>query len=156
MLGASQRVESPTPPASGLAVTIAGPERELSSDDIHRLFHGERLTRARRDRLARHPRVLIMCGTTIVGAAVYERIASELRVHEFAVDRQASCVSGDVAGALLKALDLAGLAGGDRRIVLTPRAVIYGSALRACDYNVNDEGCAGRWLQKNLPGFPSL
>jgi hypothetical protein len=151
MLGATPKVNS-TSIASGLAITVAGSERELAVADLRRLFPRERLTPPRRERLARLPRVLVTCGTTIVGVAVYEHVAGDLRVHEFAVDRHVVCDPDDVALALLRAIDLAGVAGGDRRIVVTPRAGAFVRTFRDCGYDISDEGCAGRWLHKALFG----
>jgi hypothetical protein len=85
-----------------------------------------------------------------VGLAVYEHIAGDLRVHEFAVDLQASCRPEAAALALVHALDLAGIAGAERRIIVTPRAAPFAATFRDCGYDVADEGCAGRWLQKPL------
>lgn len=138
------------PGGEPLCVVVAGPEREVTPADLRRLFRGDRLTPARRERLARQARVLVTCGTTVVGLAAYERVASELRVHEFAIDRDMPCDSLAVAESLLHAIELAGIAGGNRRIVITPRALAHAAALRESGYAGHDEGCAGRWLQKNL------
>lgn len=86
-----------------------------------------------------------------MGVAAYERADVELRVHEFGVDDSAACRMDEIATVLLEALEVACLAGGDRRLVLLPRAAIAEHLLRARGFVQVAEGCAGSWFEKLFP-----
>lgn len=139
-------------PQAVVQVRVQGPDgNPLASRDLQRLFQGQTLTPARRKHLAHFARIVALCGNGVVGVAAYERADEELRVHEFGLDTGSACGAADIAGALLDALELACLAGGGRRIILTPRASIAGPVLRMRGYTTISEGCAGAWHQKTLP-----
>ncbi len=130
-------------------VRVVGPEAAcLSQTELRRLFKGRRLTPARRERLRNSGRVVAACGSRVVGLAAYEREAGELRVHEFAVDEGTACPIDQVAAALLDALEIACLAGGGRRLVLLPRAVLAEHLLSSRGFVHIAEGCAGSWFEK--------
>ncbi len=134
-----------------MQVKVLGPDcAPLSAADLRRLFRGRRLTPARRDRLAQSGRVVATCGTRTVGIAAYDRADGELRVHEFAVDTSSLCPEDQVVNAVLDALEVACLAGGGRRLVLLPRAVIASSLLRRRGFVTIAEGCAGSWFEKTF------
>ncbi|MBE3071561.1 MAG: hypothetical protein IMZ67_01175 [Acidobacteria bacterium] len=135
-----------------MRVQVLGPDSaDLSPADLRRLFRGRRMTPARRQRLAGSGRVVAACGARVVGLAAYERTADELRVHEFAVDEVPPCQAGQVADALLEALEVACLAGGERRLVLLPRAAVAAPVLRAHGFATIAEECAGSWFMKSFP-----
>jgi hypothetical protein len=134
-------------------VRVVGPDcGALPASDLRRLFRGRRLTAARRARLAQSGCVMALSGPRVVGVAAYERADGELRVHEFGVDGSlASYLADQVVGAVLDALEMTCLAGGGRRLVLLPRAVIAGSQLRCRGFVTIAEGCAGSWFEKSFP-----
>ncbi len=134
-------------------VRVVGPEWQGPSlRDLHRLFRGRRLTAARRERLAGSGRVVAQANGRVVGLAAYERLASELRVHEFGIDAAAKCSVEEVAVTLLDALEVACLAGGGRRLVLLPRATIAAQLLRARGYATISHGISGSWFEKVFEG----
>jgi len=135
-----------------MQVRVVGPESAgLTPADLRRLFRGRRLTPARRERLAGSGRVVASCAGRVVGVAGYERAGSELRVHEFGVDNLSPCPVEQTATALLDALEVACLAGGGRRLVLLPRAVVTSALLRPRGFVPIAEGCAGSWFVKAFP-----
>ena len=135
-----------TPP---MQVRVVGPESTGPTPaDLRRLFRGRRLTPARRQRLVESGRVMASCGGRIVGVAAYETVGAELRVHEFGVDPGSPCTEDQVAATLIEALETACLAGGGRRLVLLPRAVVVPALLRRRGFVTIGEGCAGSWFEK--------
>lgn len=131
---------------------MSGPEGcALSPADLRRLFQGRRLTPARRERLAASGRVVARFGSRIVGLAAYETLGYEVRVHEFGADTGCPVPAEQIAGVLLDALEVACLAGGARRLVLLPRAVVLPGLLRARGFVTMAEGCAGSWFEKSFP-----
>lgn len=89
-------------------------------------------------------------GTQLVGLASYERTDDELRVHEIAVDPDLSFGPSDILRQLLDAVELAALAGGCRRVVLLPSAVVAVEPFERLGYRIVNERCAGAWLEKSL------
>ncbi len=73
----------------------------------------------------------------------------ELRVPEIGMDPGCECNERDVLNALLDALELAGLAGGCRRIVVMPPKMSLGFIERR-GYSRISERCAGGWIEKTL------
>jgi len=139
----------PHPP---MQVRVVGPDSAgLTPAELRRLFRGRRLTPARRERLAGSGRVVASCGGRVVGVAGYERAGAELRVHEFGVDSLSACSADQTVTALLDALEVACLAGGGRRLVLLPRAVVTSALLRPRGFVPIAEGCAGSWFVKAFP-----
>ncbi len=134
-----------------LHVRVLAPESPpMPPPDLRRLFVGQRLTQARRLHLARCPRILAERGGRPIGLAVYEQVGDELRVHELGIDPTAAVGAHEVAAALLDALELACLAGGGRRLVLTPRALSLDPEVELCGYHPGADRHAGAWLQKTL------
>jgi hypothetical protein len=80
---------APTPQAAPVQVRVIGPDAAcLTPGDLRRLFRGRHLTPARRERLRHSGRVVAACDQRVVGLAAYERVDTELRVHEFGVDAE--------------------------------------------------------------------
>jgi hypothetical protein len=132
-----------------LQVRIVGPDAAgLSPSDQRRLFRHRALSRHRRDRLARSNKVVATHGAHIVGLASYERAGDELRVHEIAVDPDLCFGASDILRQLLDAVELAALAGGCRRVVLLPAAVVQVEPFERLGYRIVNERCAGAWLEK--------
>jgi len=128
---------------------VLGPDSAgLSPTDLRRLFPGQRLTVARRNRLVQGGRILALCGTRVVGLAAYERTDRDVRVGEVGIDPDSACGADAIANGLLDALELACLAGGARRLVLLPRAGIADSVLRLRGYTAIAEVAAGTWFEK--------
>lgn len=143
---------APASTVPSLHVGVSGPEGcALSPSDLRRLFHGRRLTPARRERLAASGRVVARCGPRIVGLAAYEPLGYEVRVHEFGADTTCTVPAEQIAGVLLDALEVACLACGARRLVLLPRAVVMPGLLRSRGFETMAEGCAGSWFEKAFP-----
>lgn len=136
----------PTP----LEIRVHGPDCEPMTDaDLRRLFPGGALTEARLDRLRTWPRILVTCGGRTVAAATCQKTETELRVPEVGMDATCGCSEREVIDALLDAVELAGLAGGCRRIVLLPPKVSL-AHLQRRGYAGITERCAGGWVEKNL------
>jgi len=128
---------------------VLGPDSAgLSPTDLRRLFPGQRLTVARRNRLVQGGRILALCGTRVVGLAAYERTDRDLRVGEVGIDPDSACGADAIANGLLDALELACLAGGTRRLVLLPSAGVADSLLRLRGYTAIAEVAAGTWFEK--------
>jgi hypothetical protein len=135
-----------------MQVRVVGPDAPaLTVSELHRLFRGRRLTPARRARLAASGRITAACANRMVGVAAYERTDVELRVHEFGIDPTSTCAVDQIAATVLDALEIACLAGGVRRLVLLPRAVVAEHLLRARGFVTIAEGCAGSWFEKIFP-----
>ena len=135
---------------SALQVRVFGADAQpMPSSEIARLFPHVPPFSPRFDRLARSSRVVVTCDARIVGLAVYLRADAELRVPELALAAPGECARRDVLHALLDALEAACLAGGCRRIVLTPPATAH-AMLRRRGYDLISEGCAGTWMEKSF------
>ena len=134
-----------------LTVRVVGPESaSIGAADLRRLFAGRSLSRARRERLATARRVLVLTGQRIVGLAAFDRSDDEVRVCELAVEPNICFSVQDILRQLLDALELACLAGGARRVVLLPAAVVAATTLERLGYETVAEGCAGGWLEKRF------
>jgi hypothetical protein len=134
--------------STALEVKVLGPHCEPITDvDIRRLFAGSSLTGQRLDRLRGWPRMLILCGDHLVGAATCQRIEDELLVPDVGVNVGTSCSEKEVVNALLDGLETACLAGGSRRVVLSPpRASL--AILERRGYHTIKASCAGCWIEK--------
>ncbi|MDO8835871.1 MAG: hypothetical protein Q7V01_09750 [Vicinamibacterales bacterium] len=130
---------------------VLGPDSGgVSVTDIRRLFRGQRLTAARRNRLAQGARILVMCGPRIVGIAAYDRADAEVRVYELGTDTESACGTDEIATSLLDALELACMASGARRLLLVPRAVLSPTLTRRRGYATIGDGGPGTWVQKTF------
>lgn len=135
------------PPAS-LDVKVLGPHCDpLSEPELRRLFPGSSLTGQRFDRLAEWPRMLVYCGDRVVGAATCQRLEDELLVPDIGICSDNGCLELDVVNALLDALENACLAGGSRRIVLSPPRASM-AMLERRGYKTVKASCAGCWIEK--------
>ena len=131
-------------------VSVNGPDCEPVADvDLCRLFPGSTLTQGRLDRLRTWPRVSVSCGRTLIAIATCQTMDLELRVPEIGLDLDCNCDSREVLTVLFDAIELAGLAGGCRRIVVNPPKVSLGFLERR-GYRSISEGCAGSWIEKAL------
>ena len=134
-----------------LTVRVVGPESPaIGPADLRRLFSGRTLSRVRRDRLASARRVVVLNGPRVIGLAAFDRWEDELRVCELAVEPSICYGAHDIVRQLLDALELACLAGGARRVVLLPAAVVAATTLERYGYETIAEGCAGGWLEKRF------
>ena len=137
-----------TATAIDLEATILGPHcAALEDGDVRRLFGGSALSEQRLDRLRRWPRILVLRAGAIVGAATCERAHSEFLVPD--VGLAESPASPDVVNVLIDAIESACLAGGCRRIVLSPpcsgRALLEGRG-----YQIVQASSPGSWMEKDI------
>ena len=150
-----------TPAQPALEIRVCGADGEaLSEADLRRLFAGGSLTAARLDRLRAWPRVMVTCGTRIVGVATCLKVDAELRVPDVGLDTSETerplaggagieCGVREILNALLDAVELTSLAGGCTRIVLSPPKVSL-FFLERRGYRRVDERCAGGWIEKQV------
>lgn len=132
-----------------LEATILGPHcAALEDGDVRRLFAGSVLTEQRLDRLARWPRILVRRGHAIVGAATCERAHAQFVVPDVGLAENSGATQ-DVFNALVDAIESACLAGGCRRIVLSPPRVDLG-LLERRGYRTVRASCAGSWMEKEI------
>jgi hypothetical protein len=142
---ADTRVDAP-----GLHVQVVGADAApLSPAEVARLFPRVRPMSPRFDRLARAARVVVTSDGRLVGMAVYQRADTELRVPDLGLASSHTCGGHEVLNALLDALEAACLAGGQRRLVLTPPVKAH-ALLRRRGYELISEGCAGTWMEKTF------
>lgn len=138
-----------------LDVLVEGPDvRGLTDADVRRLFPGSTLTGVRLNRLRNWPRVVVLVNDTLAGVATYTQTPFEMQIPDFAVSIPLA-VGADrhelatrVLDALLDAIEVASLAGGCHRIVLTPSTAV--GDLERHGYVVVTEGCASAWMEKSL------
>jgi hypothetical protein len=134
-----------------LSVRVVGPESPaIGPSDLRRLFTGRTLSRLRRERLATAQRVVVLNGPRVVGLAAFDRCDDEVRVCELAVEPSICFGAHEILRQLLDALELACLAGGAKRVVLLPAAVVAASTLERLGYETVAESCAGGWLEKRF------
>jgi hypothetical protein len=121
----------------------------VSDSDLRRLFSGGSLTAARLDRLRDWPRILVGCGDRLVGAATCQRLEADLVVPDIGICTDCLCPEHDVLNTLLDALEAACLAGGGRRLVLSPpRTALF--LLQRRGYEAVSASCAGCWVEKRI------
>jgi hypothetical protein len=134
-----------------LEIRVTGPDCDPLPDvDLRRLFPGSTLTQARLDRLREWPRVAVLCGDRLAAVATCKKADLELRVPDIGLDQACPCSHREVVHALLDALELAGIAGACRRLVLMPPRG-FPDTLERRGYVTIAERCAGGWLEKRLP-----
>ena len=142
-----------------LDVRVTGPDcDELSDGDVRRLFPGSTLTAARLDRLREWPRVVVTLGDDVVAVATCQKTEGEMRVPDIGMDVPAMeagfasmcrCSERDILNTLLDAVELATIAGGCRRVVVSPPRVSL-AFLERRGYVRVDERCAGGWIEKTI------
>ncbi|HEX6974664.1 MAG TPA: hypothetical protein VF147_09690 [Vicinamibacterales bacterium] len=151
------------PPASvadltSLDVRVTGPDTELADGDLRRLFPGSSLTGVRLDRLREWPRVVVTLGGDIVAVATCKKTEGEMRVPDIGLDIPAMeagyaavyrCSERDILNTLLDGIELASVAGGCRRVIVSPPRVSLAFLERRGYVRVN-ERCAGGWIEKSL------
>jgi hypothetical protein len=151
------------PPATvadfaSLDVRVTGPDTELADGDLRRLFPGSSLTGLRLDRLREWPRVVVTLGEDIVAVATCKKTEGEMRVPDIGMDIPAMeagyaaicrCSEHDIINTLLDAVELASIAGGCRRVIVSPPRVSL-AFLERRGYVRVDERCAGGWIEKSL------
>jgi hypothetical protein len=131
-------------------LTVVGPEHDqLPNADIERLFTSSALGAARVERLNRWSRLVAICGETPVALVTYQSAGTELRAPDFGLDIPGCCDVEAVVSALVRALEVACLAAGARRVVVMPPKGGEHALLRA-GYIAVHEGCAGSWMEKSL------
>ena len=81
--------------------------------------------------------------------AIYLRAEDELRVPELAVAPGPGNGKREVLNTLFDALEIACLAGGHRRLIVTPPPAAL-AMLQRRGYELVREGCAGTWLEKRF------
>jgi hypothetical protein len=140
------------PAPAVLDVRVDGPEcAPLDSSDLRRLFPGSSLNQQRLDRLTAWPRVVVAVAGRVAAVATCHKFEGEMRVPDLAIDVPAAgrLAERDVLNALLDAVELAAVAGGCRRVVLTmPK--ISPVCLERRGYVRINERCAGGWLEKQI------
>src|SRR5688572_7544423 len=134
-LAANQTMSTPATTATGtwgdtghgLDVRVEGPESRVDEADLRRLFAHTALSVARQARIRTDPRVVIMIGGRLVAMATCQHVLCEMRVCELAIDLPASRASlsngmnGErVLHALVDAIEVMAMAGGCRRVILSP------------------------------------
>lgn len=130
---------------------VLGPDTGgVSVSDVRRLFRGQRLTAARRNRLAQGGRILALCGRRIVGLAAYDRNDREIRVEEVGIDTASPCPPAEIADGLLDALELGCVAGSVRRLILLPRTNLFDDVLERRGYTAIARVTAGTWYEKRF------
>ena len=134
-----------------LRLSVVGPDAAVpSASDLRRLLEGRALSRRRREGLAAMPKVIALHGSRVVGLAAYERGTGELRVIELAFASDLAYGARDVLRHLLDGVELACVAGGCRRLVLMPTAVVATGPLEELGYRVATNGQPHCWLEKRL------
>lgn len=144
---------------AALDVRVTGPDcDELSDGDLRRLFPGSSLTGTRLDRLRQWPRVVVTLGGDVVAVATCQKTECEMRVPDIGMDVPAMeagyatvcrCSERDIINTLLDAVELACVAGGCRRVIVSPPRVSLAFLERRGYVRVN-ERCAGGWIEKTL------
>jgi hypothetical protein len=138
-------------PERSYRVRVLGPDCDpLSVADLQRLFPGEVLTPARRQRLRDGSRIVIACGDRVVAAGVYQFTECELRISDVAVDSCEGCDLDDVFDVLLESCELACLAAGCRRVLVIAPPAASLARLRKRGYEIVSEGCGGSWIEKRF------
>lgn len=143
---------------TALDVRVTGPDcDEMSDGDLRRLFPGSSLTGSRLDRLRQWPRVVVTRGDEIVAVATHQKTEGEMRVPDIGMDVPAGdlgdgscrCSERDILNTLLDAVELACVAGGCRRVIVSPPRVSLAFLERRGYVRVN-ERCAGGWIEKTI------
>lgn len=138
------------PPATAFRVQVVGTDATpVPPADLARLFPRLRPFSPRFDRLAHSPRVEVSDGPLLVGVAIYLRTEDELRVPELAATSGRGSSTREVLNALFDALEVACLAGGHRRLIVTPPPSAL-AMLQRRGFELIREGCAGIWLEKRF------
>lgn len=143
---------SESPGRESWSIRVLGSDAPVNSDDLDRLFsgNGRRPVGPRLERLTACSKILVLYHSRVVGIVAYDNHEDELRVHELAIAPETDCGSESILDVALDALELACLAGGKRRLVVTSRAGTCRPPLWQRGFVRIDEGCAGSWLEKTF------
>lgn len=131
-------------------IDVLDPGAPINSDDLDRVFrgNGKRPARQRFERETACPKMLVLDDSLVMALVVYEIHNDELRVHELATAFKTGCEPEKIVDAALDALELACLAGGAHRLVVTSRAGTWWPVLSRRGFTRIDERCAGSWFEK--------
>jgi len=141
-------VSTIVPSGGVLRVQVLGADADpVSPADLARLFPRLRPFSPRFDRIGHAARIEVTDDGRLVGLAIYLRAEDELRVPELGVSATSGTGAHDVLNVLFDALETACLAGGHRRLIVTPPATAL-AMLQRRGYALIREGCAGTWLEK--------
>jgi hypothetical protein len=134
-------------------VRVIGPDCDALTDaDLRRLFPGSCLTDVRLNRLRQWPRAVVSVGGRVAAVATCQKSECEMRVPDLGLDAPAGgCFERDVLNALFDAIELGCVAGGCRRVIISPPRTSFGFLERRGYVRVN-ERCAGGWIEKNFSG----
>jgi hypothetical protein len=140
----------------GLDVRVEGPESRVDDADLRRLFSHTALSVSRQARIRADPRVVVMIGGRIVAMATCHHVLCEMRVCELAIDVPASRAplsigTNDerVLHALVDAIEVMAMAGGCRRVILSPPR----SAMRTLQdrgYRPVENPAHAGWLERSV------
>jgi hypothetical protein len=144
-------VAAQVPEPNGIfRVQVLGADAEpVPPVDLARLFPRLRPFSPRFDRLAQSARIEVTRDDELVGLAIYLRADDELRVPELAVNPGPHNGVREVLNTLFDALEVSCLAGGHRRLIVTPPPSAL-AMLQRRGYELVREGCAGTWLEKRF------
>jgi hypothetical protein len=144
-------LSEPSVPEMSMHYRVLGPDGgSVSAADLRRLFRGQRLSQARRNRLAQGGRILVLCGSRVVGIAAFDRSDVDVRVYEVGLDAESVCATDDIINYLLDALELACMASGTRRLILLPGVVLNATITRHRGYVMQGAGHPGACAQKTF------
>lgn len=131
-------------------IDVLDPGAPINSDDLDGVFrgNGKRPARRRFERATACPKMLVLDGSHVMGLVVYEIHNDELRVHELATALKTGCEPEEIIDVALDALELACVAGGTHRLVVTSRAGTCWPALSRRGFARIDKRCAGGWFEK--------
>jgi hypothetical protein len=134
------------------SIRILGPYAPVNSDDLDRVFSGNRTRPVgpRLERLTACSKILVSYDSRVVGIVAYENRQDELRVHELAIAPATDCRPERTVVIALDALEVACLAAGARRLVVISCAGPCRVPLWQRGFVRIDEGCAGGWLEKTF------
>lgn len=138
----------------GITVCVLGAHTPLPRGDIHHLLetNGDRPRGSRLTRLTACSKILISDRGRVVGLAAYQNVRDELRVCELAISPDAVCEPEWIVDAALDVLELACLASGARRMVVTSRAATCLPALWHRGFTRIDGQSPRSWLEKRFQG----
>lgn len=140
------------PGTKGITVSVLGAHAPLPREDIHHLLeaNGDRPRGSRLMRLTACSKILISHQGRVVGLAAYQHARDELRVCELTISPDAGCEPAWIVEAALDALELACLASGARRMVVTARAATCLPALGHRGFTRIGGQSPRGWLEKRF------
>jgi len=148
-LGAAQHDLAPS---VCLSVRVLGAHAPLAAEDFAEALgtDGGVAESSRLRHLQACSKILVLCGSRVVGLAAYENHGDELRVRELATTSNQSCGRQRIVEAALDALELACLAGGAQRILIPTRRMQDPSPLCRRGFTPVNGRFRAKWLQKRF------